>query len=109
MVLVLMGLYKPIVDSVSNLNFLNIFLIGVGAVFGILYASRGIKSLMEKHSSSTYAFLFGLIVASLVHLFPFSIFEQFGAFIIGIIALLFGIILGKGLKRLEKRYSKENS
>ena len=109
MVLVLMGLYKPIVDSVSDLNFLNIFLIGIGAVFGILFASRMIKSLMEKHSSSTYAFLLGLIIASLVHLFPLSIFEQFSAFIIGIIALIFGIILGKGLKSLEKRYSKEKS
>ncbi len=107
MLLLLLGLYKPVVDSVSELNLLNIFLIGIGAAFGILFASHVIKTLLERHSSSTYAFLLGLILASLVDLFPLSIFEQFSAFIIGIIALIFGIILGKGLKRLEKRYSKE--
>jgi uncharacterized membrane protein len=62
---------------------------------------------LDKHSSSTYAFLLGLILASIVDLFPFSIFQTFNAFVIGIIALIFGIILGKGLKRLEKNYSEE--
>ena len=107
MLLLLLGLYKPVVDSVSSLKIMNILFIGIGAIVGILFASRLIKSLLDKHSSATYAFLFGLIMASLVDLFPLSIFNTFNVFIIGIIALIFGIILGKGLKRLEKKYSKE--
>ncbi len=107
MLLLLLGLYKPVVDSVSELNLLNIFLIGIGAAFGILFASRVIKSLLEKNASTTYAFLLGLIIASMMDLFPLSVFESFLSFVIGIIALIFGIILGKGLKSLEKRYSKE--
>ena len=107
MLLLLLGLYKPVVDSVSSLKIMNILFIGIGAIVGILFASRLIKSLLDKHSSATYAFLFGLIMASLVDLFPLSIFNTFNVFIIGIIALIFGIILGKCLKRLEKRYSKE--
>ena len=107
MLLLLLGLYKPVVDSVSSLKIMNILFIGIGAIVGILFASRLIKSLLDKHSSATYAFLFGLIMASMVDLFPLSIFNTFNVFIIGIIALIFGIILGKGLKRLEKKYSKE--
>lgn len=107
MLLLLLGLYKPVVDSVSAFNIINVFFIGIGAIVGILFASRLIKYLLDKHSSSTYAFLLGLILASIVDLFPFSIFQTFNAFIIGIIALIFGIILGKGLKRLEKNYSEE--
>lgn len=107
MLLLLLGLYKPVVDSVSALNIINVFFIGIGAIVGILFASRLIKYLLDKHSSSTYAFLLGLILASIVDLFPFSIFQTFNAFVIGIIALIFGIILGKGLKRLEKNYSEE--
>jgi len=107
MLLLLLGLYKPVVDSVSSLKIMNILFIGIGAIFGILFASRLIKFLLDKHASTTYAFLFGLILASLVDLFPLSLFNTFNVFIIGIIALIFGIILGKGLKRLEKRYSKE--
>lgn len=107
MLLLLLGLYKPVVDSVSALNIINVFFIGIGAIVGILFASRLIKYLLDKHSSSTYACLLGLILASIVDLFPFSIFQTFNAFVIGIIALIFGIILGKGLKRLEKNYSEE--
>jgi len=107
MLLLLLGLYKPVVDSVSAFNIINVFFIGIGAIVGILFASRLIKYLLDKHSSSTYAFLLGLILASIVDLFPFSIFQTFNAFIIGIIALIFGIILGKGLKRLEKNYAEE--
>ncbi|MDN5359617.1 MAG: putative rane protein [Thermotogaceae bacterium] len=107
MLLLLLGLYKPVVDSVSALNIINVFFIAIGAIVGILFASRLIKYLLDKHSSSTYAFLLGLILASIVDLFPFSIFQTFNAFVIGIIALIFGIILGKGLKRLEKNYSEE--
>lgn len=107
MLLLLLGLYKPVVDSVSALNIINVFFIGIGAIVGILFASRLIKYLLDKHSSSTYAFLLGLILASIVDLFPFSIFQTFNAFVIGIIALIFGIILGKGLKRLEKNYAEE--
>ncbi|MEA1885431.1 MAG: DUF368 domain-containing protein [Thermotogota bacterium] len=107
MLLLLLGLYKPVVDSVSALNIINILFIGIGAIVGILFASRLIKYLLENYSSSTYAFLLGLILASIVDLFPFSIFQTFDVFIIGIIALIFGIILGKGLKRLEKNYSEE--
>jgi len=108
MILLLLGLYKPIVDSVSNLNIMNICYIALGALVGILAASRLIKWLLERYTSTTYAFLFGLIVASLIDLFPLSAVGNFWIFIIGIIAFIFGIILGKGLKRLEKKYSKEN-
>jgi len=108
MLLFLMGLYKPIVDSVSALNIMNILFIGLGAVAGILVASKMIKWLLEHAESITYAFLFGLIIASLIDLFPLSVFKNYLIFIIGIIAFIFGIILGKGLKRLEKKYSKEN-
>src|SRR6056297_1619663 len=61
MLLLLVGLYKPVVDSVSSLNIGNILFIGVGAVIGILIASRLIKSFLAKHTSATYAFLLGLI------------------------------------------------
>ena len=107
MLLLLLGLYKPVVDSVSAFNIINILFIGIGAIVGIVFASRLIKYLLVNFSSSTYAFLLGLILASIVDLFPFSMFQRFDVFIIGIIALIFGIILGKGLKRLEKNYSKE--
>lgn len=107
MLLLLLGLYKLVVDSVSELKMMSILFIGIGAILGILFASRLIKILLEKYTSATYAFLFGLIIASIADLFPLSMFENFSSIIIGIIALIFGIILGKGLKRLEKNYSKE--
>ncbi len=109
MLLLLLGLYKPVVDSVSEMNIANIFFIGIGAIIGIVAASRIIKILLERKPVMTYSFLLGLVVASLINFFPVEVFESSISLITGIIALIFGIILGRLLVRLEKKMAFEKT
>jgi putative membrane protein len=109
MILLLLGLYKPVVDSVSTMNILNILFIGIGAIIGIVAASKVIKILLEKKPVLTYSFLLGLVVASLIDFFPMEVFESLTSIITGIIALIFGIILGRMLVRLEKKMALEKT
>ncbi len=68
--LVLMGLYEPIIHAVGALDLIVIGLVGVGAAVGLLSFSKGLRRLLERHEGPTHAGMVGLLVGSLVLLWP---------------------------------------
>jgi putative membrane protein len=63
-ILLLLGLYKFVLDSVKNLDYQIIFIFGIGVLIGIIVISKLIKFLLEKDKSKTLFFLLGLVLGS---------------------------------------------
>jgi putative membrane protein len=68
--LVLMGLYATVIGAVAQLDLLVIALVGVGAIAGLLWFSRGLSNLLHKYRGVTHAAMVGLLAGSLIRLWP---------------------------------------
>ena len=74
LILMLMGYYKPIIDTLSSLtnvnilpkNLLIILSFGVGALIGIILLAKLIKYLLEKHETKTYFGIMAFVLSSVV-------------------------------------------
>lgn len=69
-ILLIMGVYYPIIKAVNDFNFPVLISVGLGIVVGIFLAARLIKFLLEKYPKQTYAFILGLVAGSILHVFP---------------------------------------
>ena len=114
LMLTIMGLYETATTAVKELNIALIIPIGAGAVVGILTGAKIISILLNKFRQGTYAVIIGLIVGSLLTIFPrnFS-FDKEG--IIGVVLLVIGaaipIVFEKipsGNKSSDKITSQKN-
>ncbi len=70
--LVLLGQYEFIIQSVAQMNFLIIVIFGMGALCGLFSFVRLIRMCLEKYQKSSLAFLSGILAGSLAMLFPFT-------------------------------------
>lgn len=68
--LAILGVYEGLVHSVLAVDIPVILLFGAGAVLGLLVASRAIQALLRRHPDPTHAALTGLMIGSLVRLWP---------------------------------------
>lgn len=68
--LVLMGLYQPILGAASNLNVWLLLPFFIGGIAGIMLTSRGLRYLLSEHADATLATLTGLLLGSLVRVWP---------------------------------------
>ncbi len=75
--LVLMGLYEPIIHAVGDLHLSIIALVGIGAAAGLLAFSKLLRLLLTRHEGHTHAGMVGLLVGSLVLLWPWRSAEGF--------------------------------
>ena len=72
--LMLMGYYKPIIDTVSNLTKLNnlwdnlkiLIPFGVGIIIGIVLVAKLIEYLLKKYEIKTYFGVIGFVLASII-------------------------------------------
>lgn len=86
--LLVMGLYLPILTAINDFKFaikiksvemmiscgLEILLpFGIGLVFGIVFLSNLLKFLMEKRPVPTMALLLGILLGSVLGLYPFKV------------------------------------
>lgn len=101
--LMTLGYYKPIIDTVKSLtnfsilghNLAIVLSFGFGIIVGILLIAKLIDYLLKKHEIATYFGIIGFVIASVVSI----IYQNF--FVYGLISvlwtdLLFGIILCAG-------------
>jgi len=77
-VLILLGVYFEILQAVNELNIFVIALFASGCVFGLLIFTRVLKGLLSRFHDATVSFLTGLMIGSLVGLWPFRKFKVFG-------------------------------
>ena len=70
--LLLMGLYEPLLHAVKSLDLVRIGLFGGGALVGILAFSHVLRRLLDAAPGPTLAALAGLMVGSLGRVWPFK-------------------------------------
>ena len=109
-VMLLLGVYGKIIAAVaaltsSNLMSAVILLLpfGIGVVLGLVFCSKLIKFLLKKYPNITYAAIFGFVVGSIGCVFPG--FKNID--LIGVIALIAGIVVLWACDRLAPENAKE--
>ena len=71
-ILVLMGSYSSILQSISNKEILKIFSFGAGAIIGLLTFSKFLKFLFNKYKNETLSILTGFMAGALVKIWPWK-------------------------------------
>ena len=71
-ILVLMGSYSSILQSISNKEILKIFSFGAGAIIGLLTFSKFLKFLFNKYKNETFSILTGFMTGALVKIWPWK-------------------------------------
>jgi putative membrane protein len=90
--LLVIGLYRTIVQAVSDLNALLILPVAVGAIIGVLAGAALVRSLLAKAPRETYGAALGLIVGSILVLFPGGLGEGI-AIVFSVISALVGFAI----------------
>ncbi|MCL2865017.1 MAG: DUF368 domain-containing protein [Lachnospiraceae bacterium] len=70
LMLLLLGTYATLTHAVSEFNFLILAIAGVGGIIGLILSSRGIRYLLKNYLSLTYAASIGMVIGSVVVIFP---------------------------------------
>ena len=71
-ILLILGKYEFMLDSISSLNWINIFVFSLGALGGILSFSKMIYFLLNNYYRTTLFFLSGLMMGALNKVWPWE-------------------------------------
>ena len=71
-ILVIIGAYSPVLEALNNRDIKTIFIIGAGAVIGLLSFSKLLKWLFEKYHRLTLAVITGFMIGSLNKIWPWK-------------------------------------
>ena len=71
-ILLILGKYEFIIESIKELNLLVIGVFGVGCVVGLLSFSRLVSWLLKKYHDFTVALLAGFMIGSLNKIWPWK-------------------------------------
>ena len=75
-ILLLLGKYQFMLDSISNLNITNILVFSLGAILGLLSFSKIIHWLIDKFYRHTIFFLGGLMLGALNKVWPWQVNDE---------------------------------
>lgn len=112
--LLILGLYSPMLTGFKNFDLVNVFLpIAIGGVLAMLCFAKGMEHLLTTYHSRVFHFIIGVVCAStLLILVPNpqaaeSISYSGSTLLTGILAIVctaLGLILGLWMSRLEEKY-----
>ncbi len=101
--LMLLGYYKPIIDTISNLTKFNnlwdnlkiLIPFGIGVVVGIVLVAKLIEYLLKKFEIKTYFGVIGFVLASIIAIIVplFKVSFNFIELIIGLILMVLGSLV----------------
>lgn len=72
-ILVLLGVYKTVIDAIDEKDFKILITMALGMLFGIMSFARLLKWMFNKHKSITLAVLTGFILGSLNKIWPWKL------------------------------------
>lgn len=75
-VLVLLGIYAPLIGAVAALDWIIMAIFALGAALGILFFSRVLDIFLQKHKERTLALMLGLMGGVLPRLWPWQAREE---------------------------------
>jgi len=91
-VLLVIGFYRTVLQAVSDLNIILILPVVLGAVAGLLLSAAFVRFLLKKVPNETYGAVLGLVIGSILVLFPGSFGEGAGI-AVSIVCLFVGFTL----------------
>jgi putative membrane protein len=71
-ILLVLGQYERVVGAVRDLDFGVLIPVAVGAVFGVVALSHALKYLLSRFQRETVGFLLGILLGSVIGLWPFG-------------------------------------
>ena len=75
LVLVILGVYEYLIESLINYNFFVISTFVIGAIIGLLLLSKILNKLFLRHKDSTFSIMLGLVIGSIVNIWPWKIYS----------------------------------
>ncbi|USE33966.1 DUF368 domain-containing protein [Endozoicomonas sp. SCSIO W0465] len=72
-ILLMMGLYSPVIDAVKSLNFTVLMIFGLGCIGGLLSFSHVLSWLLKKHRDLAISLLTGLMLGALGKVWPWKV------------------------------------
>ena len=72
LILVIMGVYKVLIDSVNNLETSIIFTFIIGAITGLISFSKILSWLFNNYKNLTYSVMLGLVIGSIGKVWPWK-------------------------------------
>lgn len=90
--LLLLGAYKIVMNAIATFDIKLLLCIGIGVLLGATSTSRLIKFLILKFEKQTYSFILGLVLGSILHIFPF-VCQPFKQRFISALILLSGYVV----------------
>jgi len=112
--LLILGLYSPMLTGFKNFDLVNVFLpIAIGGILAMLLFAKSMEHLLAHHHSRVFHFILGIVAASTVlilvpnHQSAESISYAGSGVLTFVLAAIFtalGLWLGLWMSRLEERY-----
>ena len=72
LVLVILGVYEYMIESLINYNFYIISTFVIGAIIGLLLLSKILNKLFLRYKDSTFSIMLGLVIGSVVNVWPWK-------------------------------------
>ena len=72
LVLVILGVYEYMIESLINYNFYIISTFVIGAIIGLLLLSKILNKLFLRHKNSTFSIMLGLVIGSVLNIWPWK-------------------------------------
>lgn len=69
-VLLLFGLYEPVMQSIQQVDLLYLLPIGIGGMIGIIGTTKVLEKILKFYAQQTYLVIIGFLVGSVVDVFP---------------------------------------
>lgn len=99
--LLLLGYYNPVMHGIANLEIPVIACFGCGLLSGLVIGSRMLLRILKNSGQATYAGIFGLVLGSLLHIFPFAKQSPLGYFV-SALCIVAGAALIVGFTKISK-------
>lgn len=72
LVMLIFNVYDDVIDALANFKIDVVFVFGIGVVIGIAIMALVMDWLVQKYPNQTKSFTFGLVIASLIKIEPFT-------------------------------------
>ena len=103
--LLVLGLYEPIISALSNNQFVSLIPIALGLLVGILALTKILQIAMERYPKITYMMILGFLLGSIKEIYPG--FPDGWGILIAIILFIIGFIVVYELSLFEERNGDE--
>lgn len=101
LIMLILGSYATVIAAVDELNIQILIPVGLGVVVGIFLALKVMKALLARAPGLTYFAILGLVVGSLISIYPGFAFDTMG--LISVITLVVGTALALFFVHIDKK------